>query len=432
MVIGPKLGRLSRIWSSKSGSVQALFGLVLPALAGFAGLGIDASFWLMQKTTLQAATDSAAISAAHARYLGDTGSALDAEAADIMQKLYDAESSDVIVDVSSPPSSGAYAGNSLAVEVISEKDQPVYFSRLFHMEHVKVVTRTVALVTVNSDNCILALGTQIPRAVEMTGSSSIDIGCGIASNSTSNEAVYAWGSTTVRASAISAVGDIYRGSGASVQTDGPLKPHSPKINDPYGPQGRNLQVPSLPTACTERNLTVRDTGPLSPGRYCGGIRFQGGTTTLQPGTYIIDGGDFRALAGASITGNGVTIVLTGSGTSYGQLDINGNASVSLYAPSGTGSAFDGILFYQDRNAPSYRGNQLNSNSLLGGANLNLRGAVYFPSQELVFSGGSSSSVDCVQLIGYKVSFTGNGALRNSCSSNTDVTPISRINIDVVE
>lgn len=429
----PVARRARTFWRSRRGSVQALFGLVLPCIVGFVGLGVDASFWMMERTTLQAATDSAAISAAHSRYLGGSGTALTAEAASIVGKLYNSEAPSVVIDVNAPPESGAYAGSASAVEVITEKRQPLYFSRLFHMDNVKVVTRTVALVNVFSDNCILALGTRIARAVQMTGSSTVDIGCGIASNSTSNESVYASGSTTLRASSISAVGDIYRGGSANVQSSGgPLRPHSPQITDPYGPSGRNLQAPSLPTACTERNLTVRGNTTLSPGRYCGGIRFQGGTTTLQPGTYIVDGGDFRALAGASISGTGVTIVLTGSGTNYGQLDINGNASLSLHAPTGTGTGFDGVLFYQDRNAPSHQGNQLNSNTLLGGASLSLTGALYFPNQEIVFSGGSSSQASCIQIVGLKVTFSGNGSLLNSCAADADVAHISRISIDVVE
>ncbi len=50
---------------------------------------------------------------------------------------------------------------------------------------------------------------------------------------------------------------------------------------------------------------------LSPGVYCGGLNIQTGTTDAQPGVYVIRNGALNVASGATLKGNGVTIVLTG-------------------------------------------------------------------------------------------------------------------------
>ena len=44
----------------------------MPVVAGFAGLGFDATLWFMEKRQLQSVTDSSAITAAYALSKGET------------------------------------------------------------------------------------------------------------------------------------------------------------------------------------------------------------------------------------------------------------------------------------------------------------------------------------------------------------------------
>src|SRR5207244_6638906 len=94
--------------------------------------------------------------------------------------------------------------------------------------------------------------------------------------------------------------------------------------------------------------------------FCNGLSVSSGNSvTLSPGTYIINGGSFSIAGNASISGNGVTIILTGSGSNYATASISGGADVTLTAP--TSGALKGLAIFQDRNAPQpQNGNAPNS------------------------------------------------------------------------
>lgn len=414
------------------GGIAILFGLVIPSLIGFTGLGVDGANWLVQRNKLQSATDSAAISVAQAVQLDGNNAAMTAEATKLFTKVYGAQVSTVKFQVEYPPKSGPNAGDMATVAVLADRDQSSYFISAFGIKKTVIKTRAVARIDNMSEACLLGLSPNDDKAVEVTGSSIVNLSCGIASNSNSPEAMYLSGNSQVTTSGISAVGDIYQSNGNTLNTNGgPVRSHAPKLRDPYGPEGRNLQVPATPTKCLGKNLRVKSNTTLSPGRYCGGIDFQSGTATLEPGTYIIDAGAFNANAQASITGTGVTIILTGSGTNYSTLNINGGASVNLQAPS-TGSATNGVLFFQDPAAPTYQGNQVVRNKLNGGAGLVLNGALYFPKQALEYSGGAGANISCLQIVGYKVTFTGNSAVSSTCDATDGTEPMRRVSVKMAE
>jgi hypothetical protein len=138
---------------------------------------------------------------------------------------------------------------------------------------------------------------------------------------------------------------------------------------------------------------------------------------FSPGTYVVNQGEFKINGGATITcagcnaSAGVTIVLTGSGTSYATVSINGGAKVTLKAPA-TGS-YAGMLFFQDDDAPGGGSNVIN-----GGATMNLSGALYFPSQSVDFSGNAASSTaSCTQIVARTVSFSGTSNVGSDCDNS---------------
>ncbi len=182
-------------------------------------------------------------------------------------------------------------------------------------------------------------------------------------------------------------------------------------------------------------MKIKKNTTLTPGRYCGGIDFQNGTATLQPGTYIMDGGAFKANGQASIVGNGVTIILTGSGSDTAYLDVNGGAQLSLHAPK-TGTAYNGVLFFQDTKQDAKAGQcnpgQVNTNNLNGGASMDLSGAMYFPNQMLRYSGGTSTNILCLQMVALRVQFSGNSKVTSTCDSNSCTQRIARTSIKLTE
>ena len=392
-----------------SGATLIYFGLAFPVIAGFAGLGFDATMWYMEKRVLQNVSDSSALAAAYSISKGD-----EANEVEIAAK-YDAEVNTFTVGgsntmvVANPPTSGPYVGQDRYVMVTTTTPALGVFSSVLGVGTGTINTKSTAGILALGEHCILALDHTMDKALEFTGTSNVDINCGVASNSSSNTSIYLNGSATLTANpSAQAYGDIYQGGNASLNVPNPIQPFSQRSPDPY----ENLAVPSDPAGCTETNLTVKkgDPNPV-PGRYCGGLRFGAqANVTLAPGEYIIDGGDLTVNAQATIRGDGVTLILTGDNPAdIGNVKINGGADIELSPP--TSGDYAGVTMYQDRRALA-GGN----NDILGGANMIMNGAVYFPSQEITYSGGSASVSTCLQIIGNKVTFNGNAELFNDQST----------------
>ena len=85
----------------------------------------------------------------------------------------------------------------------------------------------------------------------------------------------------------------------------------------------------------------------------------------------------------------------------------------MFAPGPSSDPYAGVLFYQDRRALSFQGSNLIDNQSQGGSLTDLRGAMYFPNQEIVFTGGAETGDGCLQLVARKVTFTGNGTIANT-------------------
>jgi hypothetical protein len=205
------------------------------------------------------------------------------------------------------------------------------------------------------------------------------------------------------------------------------------IEDPYGPARRNLQ-PSSASACdsTNRKVNNKNNQKLSPGRYCNGLSISNSNVTFEPGVYVIYDGDLDVSGTSSLTGHGVVFVLTANVASQiGQVKIPGGTKLDLSAPNATATGaaapYHGVLFYQDGRAPSFQGNTLRKNSVQGGSGDRIEGALYFPAQEVFFTGGMTANDRCLQVVARKVTLTGNAAVRHgeSACTNLGVTPIRR-------
>lgn len=439
-----RIALASRFIKDSRGNVALMFGLIIPALIGFSGLGVDGAYWLMERNKLQTSTDGAAISAAQALNLNGDKTAMEAEARRLLTKIYGAQMSDVRFTVEYPPKTGAMAGVNTAVEVIAEKDQPVHFVGLFGIQSTYVSTRSVANVDSMAEACVLALSENADKAIRITGNATVNLACGIAANSDSTDSVYLSGSSDTTATGVSAVGDVFQSNNAKLTTNGgPVKSHSQAVTDPYGPEGRNVKLPPSSANCDETNLKVQNDVTLAPGRYCGGIHFTGGDVTFAPGVYVIDGGDFKANGNVSLSGTDVTFILTGKSNDVASLNVNGGASVDLHAPK-SGTDYDGILFFQSaeedeaggkgkgKNKDNCDPGSAKGNVLNGGADLNMSGALYFPDDTLTISGGSSSQMGCLQAIAQTIDFSGNSKVTGTCQQSDGTEEIKRVSIELVE
>ena len=411
----PSLQELRR---NCAGNVVAVTAACLPLLIGAAGLAVDTAEWTYWKRQLQREADSAAIAGAFAKAQGKD--AVAAAGTDLGRTSAITLSGPA--DISSAPTTGAYAGNAQAVRVNIATAQRLPFSGSFLSVAPSIAAHATAAVVSNGDYCALALGSTSSVGITMQGNASLNFGCGLATNSRAANAVIAGGSSNVNATPVSAVGGLTASSNYTGSTQ--LLPYSLPQPDPYA----SLSDPS-PSGC-QNQVTVapNSTQSLSPGCYRG-INIKG-TATLSPGVYYIDGSTFSLGSQANVVGNGVTIVLTSSNaatnpSSIATLDMNGGAAVQLTAS--TSGAYAGILFYQDR-----RAQDSGSNTINGNATSKLQGAFYFPSQELDFTGTSGMTTDCLQLVALRLSFLGNTNISNQCPASSGASSFKGVQVRLVE
>lgn len=405
-----------RFATEKRGSVAIQIAIMLTVILGFVSLTTEVGFILLKKREMQSAADSAAVSGATAITRG-TPSNYQVEAQAVASASgFVNGSSGATVTVSSPPADGTYAGVSGAVEVVISQPQTVTLMSLFGQSSIDVGARGVATVG-SGTGCALQLNSSASVGVSVSNGATLNLTqCGLGSDSTSSTAVSVSGGATVNAQAVTVVGGASLSNGGVINPSSALKTAQPAISDPYA----SVAVPTY-SGCS--NGTGKSYGysasvqTLNPGVWCSGVSFgNGAQISLNPGVYIVNQGSFDVGGGVTMTGTGVTIVLTSSsGSNYATVTIANGANVTLSAP--TSGATAGLVFFGDRNAPSS-----NTNTLAGGSTLNLTGVIYFPSQLVAFSNGTSNPSGCTELIAGLMQFTGGVTFGNNCS--TGVLPLN--------
>lgn len=413
--------------TDRSGATAVVIGLSMTAMLGVAGMAVDTGVWYADKRAAQGAADSAAYSAGVDTENGDSSAGAQSSAKAVAAKYGFTDGvGGVTVAVNTPPTSGPHSGSTGAVEVIVTKSESLFFSGFFQ-NSVSVSARAVAVAGTNGGNfCVLALdsgaSTSVSTAdIDISGGAQIDTSnCGVYANASGSDALYISGGAQLKAKNLSVVGNYTVSGGATVTVTGAKTTGASVMPDPYG----NVPTPTPGSCASVNSWTTNAT--VSPGTFCNGFSVSGGATvTMNPGVYIIDRGTFALNGGATVTGTGVTIVLTSStGSNYASASINGGTNLTLSAP--TSGATSGIVFLQDRNAPTGGMSTFN-----GGAQMLVTGALYFPSQEVKYTGGSSNASTCTQLIAYQIDYTGGSRFNNSCSG-VGVTPIGQTSTALVE
>lgn len=416
--------RLRTLLGDRRGVVAIMFALALPVTVGVAGLGVEAGEWFLLKRRAQTAADAAAYAGALEIARGDRGQAQPVALGESARNGYP-NGAPISVAVNVPPTTGPQAGNANAVEVIVTQQQPVRFAALFIAGPENITARAVASLTQLGNACILALDRTARRALQTTGNSVVQMNeCSLASNSSNAESMYFSGSSQVSAPTAWSAGGIVQSGSSTPQFPGGTLAFAWPVQDPYA--GLTITLPPAPNCNNPRAVTFSST-TLSPGVFCGGINVgSGSTVVLNPGTYYLDQGDFSVGSNATVTcactaaGSGVTIVLTSSKTvnRIGSVTINGQAHVTLRAPSAAGYPYPGILFFQDRRSTSNTVNHLN-----GGSNLQLTGALYFPSSPVDWN-GNSTAAGCTQIIADTVTISGDTSLTNTGCAALGLQPIS--------
>ena len=289
------------------------------------------------------------------------------------------------VDVSAPGTAAGQATSS-AIAVELKTNVPRFFTAYFINEPVALRGRAVAVFDESSSACVLALDPSAPQAVLVSGNAEVRLnGCNIMANSIAADAVTVQNSAQLTAPCLVSGGGVSLIGAVSLTACSAPLTQASRVKDPY----RTLLAPTSESACRNQNAAL-----LQPGNYCSGMDLNG-TQRLQPGVYIVSGGDLHINAGAEISGEGVTIYLKGSS----RLTINGHAEVQLSAP--TSGVYSGVLFYGDRSSLGGR------NLFNGTASSHLTGALYFPTQAVEYQGNFSGQDGCTQVVARTVQWSGN-------------------------
>lgn len=394
--------------------------LLLPFLIGMTGLGIDVSMWMKERRDIQTAADAAVIAAAWEVANGDTEEYVRDAA------LREAQNN-------------GYTGNSLNLQ-IGESDEGLatvrtdltqssetYFSKIIYKGDIAVTVSAAAEVLPPvGDFCMLSLDDDDSGAFVIDGNVTVDSeGCGIAVNSNHPTAALNinGASADITVGDVSVVGGI---DGEEIIDSDTIETGVAPFRDPYS----DLEIPDF-DGCSQAEMNAgpatSSSIPVADGSgvrvLCGGLTIGNQEdVTLDPGVYILDGGD--ADIKGTLRGEGVTIILTNSGGSsygsYGHLDVKGN--LYLTAPEDGDldedwDAFEGMGVYQDRNAPE--SSQCSSNTIGGNGAAVVSGAMYFPSQCLDIGGTGSATSDgiCSRIIAKILKLHGNPAIGNDCEGS---------------
>ena len=411
---------LQRLKRDMRGNIMVMVGAGASVMIGGAGLGVDTVQWYLWKRQLQQAVDSGALAGALALSQGggyDTAVRSDLTA--------NANTTVTVESISNPPATGAWTGNTNAVEVIATTSRALPFSSLFLSSAPIIRARAVAASASAGEHCVIALAST-GTGISVPGSADVQLGCGVAANSEGSKAIDLSGTSMLEASPLSSVGGI-SATPDNYPAGTDLQPYGPPQADPLA--GRGLTVPTTPSVCKANSFQTQPSEVVSitPGRFCNGMALKG-DVTMAPGVYIIDRGSFQVNSQARVRGNGVTIVLTGSATNnIATVDIMGGATVNLKAPTAAQDPYwRSILFFQDPRASE------SANNIAGGSTLELEGVLYMRRGNLDFTGNSGQHTECLLIVANRVSLSGTTQLDNDCPTDYSDINLSSRRVRVVE
>src|SRR5579885_2668144 len=236
--IWPVWTRLAR---DRRGNILIFAAIGLAVMIGAAGLGVEVASWYAQKRAMQNAADLAADGAilslksnlSSASGTTDGYARVEAKTAAALHSYRDG-SAGTTVTVNIPPLNGSYTGasyNHKAVEVIVSKPASLLFSSLFLPSAPTVNARSVAVISVSGNDCMLTTDPSSAKSAYFQGSFSINVPCGLADMSTSPNAIMTTGGAgNLTASTVRTAGGISDPGGTIHATE---ITGDNSISDPY-------------------------------------------------------------------------------------------------------------------------------------------------------------------------------------------------------
>jgi len=411
---------------NNEGGVATYFVLLMPIMIAVAGMSVDTAVWYTNKRGMQSAADAAAMGGAYEKVR--RGKDKITEAALLEASLNGAVDTSLggadEVKVNYPPENGERKGSGDSVEAIVTRQVHTLFSSIVFKGPITMTARAVAIADV-SDTCVWALAPS-GSGITVSGSSDTTFNCGLQTNSTDTQSVTTNGGGCITTTKIKSSGDI---QGSCIT--GTTLINVPPAPDPFA----GLDEPKYNLGCTKSGPTkVNGTTTINPGVYCGPITVNAGgilhfnddpsdvyngaysgSDGFTYGQYILDKAAFTVQAGGTVTGSNISIFLTKNGGVADNVSF-GTASINLSAAED--GPYVGILFWQSPNTT-----QNITHSFTGGSSMFLTGILYFPNQDIKFSGGNAFDATQSLLIAQSVDFAGGAYLGGFDGTPIEVNPL---------
>lgn len=411
------IGSMNRLWNDSRGNALAIAAAAMPLLLGAAGLAADTIQWTLWKRELQRAADSAALAGVYDRVA--TGTTTNTSAVVDHDLTINHHTGIGLLatypQVTFPADSGDMTDQ---VRVVIAIQKALPFSSMFMEAAPTIIARSTAASVPGSDEyCVVALEKNASKTgLNIGGSSAIDMDCGMISNSPSanSSAINTGNASNVTASVIASVGGLQYSANWNVDK---YDPYASAVDDPYAdinPRSSDVSGCDANPPAASSSTTV----PSGAATLCYSSINVGSNTTWDLGsnkTIIVTGKNGNTAGNITLHGtlncSECTIILTNKdlndpNAKIGTFDMQAQSKLNISAPNS--GYYKGIAVMQDRRAQdSNQGNKFN-----GGGSQIISGALYFPSQQIDYSGNGTANAVCTRFVGRRVTFIGNSATSN--------------------
>ena len=392
---------------SRRATIAVQVALTMTVLLGMLAIVVDGGVLLAQRRQQQAAADAAAMAYALAMSAGKTtgqaqtsalaiasanGAANNGTTSKITTNATDASGKPVhgIWGFPTGPISGSFVGKAGTAgyatgyaEVVVEYDEARLFSSIWASSTLPVRARAVAswsgAIPTYFTPSILALGT--------TGTDITDAGTAqitVPGNIISNSSIKVTGG---KAEVTSTGGKItYAGSESGSNYSPAPTFSSTTTPDPLATLSA-LTLRASPHKVTV-SMPIHSTTTLQPGVYKGGISVTGGTVSMSPGIYYIEGGGLSISGQATVKDNGSGVLIYNGETNGATTNPGSVGAISLTgAGRPANNSHDqrhlaGDQPFQDRAATA-------SVDIEGGNNTNITGMIYAAGSDATIAGNAN-------------------------------------------
>ncbi len=422
---------------NERGAVLIMAAGMIVVLMGFVGLGLDTGSLFNHKRVLQTAADAGALHGAYEIFRGNTSLVTSAALTGSADNGYQHGTYGVTVEVYNPPITGYYVGDNAAVEVVVRQPSPITFMTLFGFTPPTIPARAVAWAGANSKRCIHVLEDYDQDAFAYDSSAVLNAQqCDLVVNSSDSWSGHLTSNSDVNVANATFTGGYIEESSSDLETTSGYGPYTdawPRAPDPLG----FLNPPPV-GGCDYVDWEIdQPTITLNPGVYCGKFTLKNAThATLTPGIYVMVGGPMRIEGDSIMQGDDVMLYFTDD-PSYPFLPFSWSSNAqALLTAQDFDPTFDcrtppanlligcyGILFYQDPNAGDEDDeHRFESNT---GTHI-LNGAMYFPTQVLVFESSTVVQSDYLIIVARVVRGESNSVVNMGTILPGGTSPLKRV------